>query len=100
MKETKWKWNKPLRRAAIQYVEHKNMHLAWDNGIYIGISYPQAYPSPSDEGGLFVKVAEPGAFTEKGLEKFAEAVNTMMTDWLEKNQGKIKQKAREFSRKR
>lgn len=98
MKETKW--TKPLRRAAIQYVEHKNMGPGADNGIYIGISYPQAYPSPSDEGGLFVKIAEPGAFTEKGLEKFAEAVDTMMSDWLENNQGKLKQKAREFSRKR
>jgi hypothetical protein len=98
MKETKWK--KPLRRAAIHYIEYKNMEHAADNGIYIGISYPQAYPSPSDEGGLFVKVAEPGAFTEKGLEQFAEAVDTMLSDWIERNEGKLKQKAKEFSRKR
>jgi len=97
MKATKWVT--PLRRSAIHYIEHKNMHIAADNGIYIGISYPQAYPQPSDEGGLFVKVAEPGAFTEKGLKQFAEAVDTMMGDWLEKNHGKLKQKAKEFSRK-
>lgn len=87
MKETKW--TKPLMRASIHIIEHKNSQLEADNGIWVGISYPRPVSDSSDEGGFFIKVAPPGVLKGKNLADFADKLDTMLDHWLEENDAKI-----------